>query len=57
MFNSQNRPPHLNAVRLSIHQCVPRHKNNLIAVEALKYGLFSLYLQMSRAKIKARKNI
>lgn len=48
-------PPYLNAVRLSFSQYVPRYKINLVAVEARKYGLFSLYLQLSRVTRKTRK--
>lgn len=55
MCNSQNRPPYFNAVRLSFSQYVPRHKNNLITVEALKYALFGLYLHAPRVAAKTRK--
>lgn len=55
MRNSQNRPPYFNAVRLSFSQYVPRHKNNLVAIETRKCGKDSLYLHLSRVTAKARK--
>lgn len=56
MFDSQNRPPYLNAVRLSISKHEGRRKNNLVAVETLKCGKDSLYLQVSRVTRKTRPN-